>query len=336
MELFKRFKRVIDNAQRIIITTHLFPDADGIGSQISLAMSLRLLGKDVICCNEEDLLGRYNYLDPDNLVYGLTTMPDDFKSNIDLILVVDTNTIFRTGKNFLKFSDKLECPIFYIDHHPCSESIKKENCIDTSAAATGQVVGELIEKLGIEFTKKIALPLYTAILIDTSSFRYPTVSASTHLLISKLMQTGVDSPSAYNGIYGTKKISHLHALGNILACAESTPDEHVAWITLKKEELKKWNIDIEDTHAFINNLLILDNIKVACMFRDDGPKLKLSLRSTGQIDVGVIAMGLGGGGHSHSAATVLDVPSTTSTKAVIDDAVSKIEILLESQLLNKK
>lgn len=329
MEKFKRFKSAIDKAQKIVISTHMFPDADGIGSQISLAMSLRMIGKDAVCCNEEPLLERYKYLDPEDLVYSLEDLPKKYEKDVDLFIVVDTNTIFRAGQGILKLSDKLEAPIFYIDHHPCSESIKAHHCIDTSAAATGQVVGELIEKLGVNFTKETALPLYTAILIDTSSFRYPTVSAKTHLLISKLMDTGIESPSAYNGIYGTKKIEHLHALGSILASADSTKNEQVAWIVLKKEELKKFNIDIEDTHGFINNLLILDNIKVACMFRDDGNKLKLSLRSTGEFDVGIIATALGGGGHSHSAATIID--KGNDMKEAIKKTISQIEILLENQ-----
>ena len=333
MDKFNRFKGAIDKAQKIVITTHLFPDADGIGSQISLAMALKSIGKDVVCCNEEDLLERYMYLDPEDLVHSVETVPARFKEDVDLLLVVDTNTIFRTGPKILKYSDELNCDIFYIDHHPCSEKIKEQNCIDTTAAATGQVVGELIEGLGIPFTQQTALPLYTAILIDTSSFRYPTVSAKTHLLISKLMATGIESPSAYNGIYGTKKIEHLHALGSILASADSTKNENIAWIVLKKEELNRFNIDIEDTHGFINNLLILDNIKVACMFRDDGEKLKLSLRSTGEYDVGIIATALGGGGHSHSAATILD--KTEDISIMIKKAVSKIEILLENQLQNK-
>lgn len=333
MDIFNRFKSVIDKAQNIIISTHLFPDADGIGSQISLAMALRSIGKNVICCNEEDLLERYKYLDPDDLVQSVATLPDEFKSNVDLFLVVDTNTIFRTGPKILDLSDSLDCKIFYIDHHPCNEKVKAVNCIDTTAAATGQVVGELIEQMGIPFTQETALPLYTAILIDTSSFRYPTVSSKTHLLISKLMATGIQSPSAYNGIYGTKKIEHLHALGSILASANCVKNENIAWIILKKEELKKFNIDIEDTHGFINNLLILDNIKVACMFRDDGEKLKLSLRSTGDYDVGIIATALGGGGHSHSAATIID--KTEEMSLIIKKTISRIEILLENQLQNK-
>lgn len=328
MEMYKKFKDAIDQADNIVITTHLFPDADGIGSQISLCFALRKLGKSAICCNEEPLLERYKYLDPDDLVVGLDQLPEKHK-NADLVIVVDTNTIFRTGERMRAFAEALKCPVFYIDHHPCSAAVHDNHCIDTTAAATGQLVGQLIQTLGVKFDEKIALPLYTAILIDTSSFRYPTVTAQTHRLIADLMDTGIQPPMAYNGIYGTKKIEHMHMLGSVLASANSNESEEVAWLSLTGEHMEKFDVDIEDTHAFINHLLILDNIKVACMFRDDGNQVKVSLRSTGVIDVGIIAVHLGGGGHSHSAATLINKGANDSLEDIIASTVKKIEDCLE-------
>ena len=103
-------------------------------------------------------------------------------------------------------------------------------------------------------------------------------------------------------------------------------------IVLKKEELEDHQIDIEDTHAFINHLLILDDISVACMFRDDGNQVKVSLRSTGDVDVGIIAIGLGGGGHSHSAATLITGTAERDLNEIIRETVDKIEELLDKQL----
>ena len=187
----------------------------------------------------------------------------------------------------------------------------------------------MIEHLGIKFTKKIALPIYTSIIIDTSSFRYPTVSASTHRLVAKLMDTGINPPEAYNGIYGTKRVHHMHLLASILNTAATNKAETIAWILLKKEDIDKFAGDVEDTHAFINNLLILNNIRVACMFRDDGDHIKMSLRSSGEYDVGTIAVALGGGGHSHSAATILVRAKGESTEHVIARAIEKVEEALK-------
>lgn len=329
MEKNEKFLRAIEGKKNVVISTHSFPDADGIGSQISLCLALKQLGMNVICCNDEALLLRYKYLDPQDVIHSVSEMPKLFPQTPDLIIVVDTNTIKRTGKNFIAYYEQYHCDILYIDHHPCREAGGEEHVIDTSAAATGQLVGELIDDaLKIKFTPQMALPLYTAILIDTSSFRYPTVTANTHKLIAKLMETGIQPPQAYNGIYGTKKIQHMHLLGKVLSSANSTYNEEIAWIVLKKDELDHYDVDIEDTHAFINNLLILDNVKVACMFRDDGDQVKISMRSSGEHDVGEIAIALGGGGHSHSAATIINKTETETLENIISDVISRIENIL--------
>jgi bifunctional oligoribonuclease and PAP phosphatase NrnA len=330
MTILDTFKSRIQEAERILITTHEFPDADGIGSEISLCLALRQYGKKAYCINEEPLLDRYQYLDIDKVVTGFDdfqkTHPD-FKP--DLMIVVDTNTKLRAGNKICNYiSDSI--PVLYIDHHPCRGRDLSDHCIDVTAAATGQLIGEMIEHLGIKFTKKIALPIYTSIIIDTSSFRYPTVTASTHKIVAKLMDTGINPPEAYNGIYGTKRVHHMHLLASILNTAATNDDETIAWMLLKKEDIDKFSGDVEDTHAFINNLLILNNIKVACMFRDDGDQVKMSLRSSGEYDVGVIAVALGGGGHSHSAATIFNRGPGETTQQIISKAINKVEEVLKS------
>ena len=330
MTILDTFKSRIQVAERILITTHDFPDADGIGSEISLCLALREYGKECYCINEEPLLDRYQYLDPDKVVLGFEDFQKKFpKFGADLIIVVDTNTKQRTGQKICSFIDD-KVPVLYIDHHPCRGQDFSKHCIDISAAATGQLVGEMIEHLGIPFTKKIALPIYTSIIIDTSSFRYPTVSAATHRLVAKLMDTGINPPEAYNGIYGTKRVHHMHLLASILNTTSTNKDETIAWMLLKKEDIDKFAGDVEDTHGFINNLLVLNNIKVACMFRDDGDHIKMSLRSSGEFDVGTIALALGGGGHSHSAATVFKRAPGETTQEVISRAINKVEEVLKT------
>lgn len=329
MTILDTFKTRIQAAQRILITTHEYPDADGIGSEISLCLALRELGKDAYCVNEEPLLERYRYLDADQSVHGFKDFQEKFpKFKPDLMIVVDTNTKLRVGKAVCEYiGDSLST--LYIDHHPCRGRDLSSHCIDVTAAATGQMIGEMIEHLGVKFNKKMALPIYTAIIIDTSSFRYPTVSASTHRLVAKLMATGINPPEAYNGIYGTKRVHHMHLLAKILSTTSTNADESVAWMLLRKEDIENFAGDVEDTHAFINNLLVLNNIKVAIMFRDDGAQIKMSLRSSGEIDVGTIALGLGGGGHSHSAATILIREPNETTEHVMEKTVLKVEELLK-------
>lgn len=328
MTIVDIFHSRIQGSQNILVTTHDFPDADGIGSEIALTLGLMAYGKNVVCVNEEPLLERYRYLDSEHVVISL----EDYKKNHqhfvpDLIIVVDTNSIDRVGPHFNKFFG-LKTEILYIDHHPARGNDFTEHCLNVKAAATGELVCDLIESIGVKLTKKIALPLYTAIIIDTSSFRYPNVTAKTHEVVAKLMSTGISPPEAYNGIYGTKKVPHMHLLGMILQSAQINKREDIAWITFKREDIDRYGSDVEDTHAFINHLLILAHMRVACMFRDDGQIVKISLRSQGDLDVGLIAQGMGGGGHSHSAATIIPKNGKT-TQQIVEASIQKIESLID-------
>lgn len=328
MTILDVFKSRIQESEKILITTHEYPDADGIGSEISLCLALKEIGKTAYCVNEEPLLDRYNYLDQDSVVLGLSDFQKKHPEFVpDLIIVVDTNTKDRVGSHIKSFISQFE-NLLFIDHHPCRGRNLKTHCIDETAAATGQLVGEMIEYLGIPFNKKMALPIYTAIIIDTSSFRYPTVTGKTHYLIAKLMDTGINPPEAYNGIYGTKRIHHMHLLGRVLASAQTNADESIAWINLSQSDLQHFHSDVEDTHAFINHLLVLNNLKVACMFRDDGDSVKVSLRSTGEVDVGMMAIQIGGGGHCHSAATVIPKKGR-STEEITKEVIAKVQEMID-------
>lgn len=324
MSITSRFTQAIGPAKRIVISTHIHPDADGIGSEIAICMALRQLGKEAVCVNEEALLERYHYLDPDKVVMGLSDWKKQENRQIDLLLVVDTNSLSRVGPGVEKLGAAAK-NVLFLDHHPCAREIAAIHCIDTSVSATGELAGTLIEAMGAKFTPQIALALYTSILIDTSSFRYPTVSANTHRLIAKLMDSGVEPPQAYNLINGTKKTSFIRLLGQVLGSVETSEDESVAWIAMTDDQLDEYGVDIEDTHGFINHLLILDNIKVACMFRQVGNHVKISFRSADvKVDVGVIAQALGGGGHDHSAATIQE----GHLHDIVPATIAKIRLML--------
>ena len=330
MSIVDTFKSRIQGNKSVVLTTHVIPDADGIGSEISLCMALRSLGIKAVCVNDEPLPARYRYMDPDHVVLGSNEFSVTEFGPVGLWIVVDTNTVDRVCPT-LQPIIRDNGNVLFVDHHPAPHiKDQSSHCLDTSAAATGQLAGHIIESLGIAFNKKLALPLYTAIIIDTSSFRYPNVSASTHHLVGDLMATGIAPGEAYNGIYGAKKIEHMHLLGTILSTAQCTKSGDIAWIHLSKNLIKRFDSDVEDTHAFINHLLILENIKVACMFRDDGDVLKLSLRSSGEWDVGLLARKLGGGGHSHSAATVFPKKEGQPVEELIHQVVARMEALLPS------
>ena len=325
MDRYQRVISLLEQAQTIVITTHLHPDADGVGSQVALGLSLLQQGKSVTCVNEQPLQPRYKYLDAKNIVIGSDEfIEQQHGAAIDLMIVVDTNSLARIGVQMASLVQRSK-NILFVDHHPAPKQIVALHCIDTTMAATGELVGSLIEQIGTTLDYDIALALYTAVIIDTSSFRYPTVTGATHRLIAQLLETGIAPSKAYNMIYGTKKISHLHLLGSILTLSDNNQDGTIAWISLSEQLLSKFAVVNEDTHSFVNHLLVLDKIKIACMFRESGTFVKVSLRSSGTIDVGIMAESMGGGGHNHSAATIVE----GELEEVTTRTIAKLEIMLK-------
>ncbi len=320
----QRFLTQVNKAQTIVITTHIYPDADGIGSEMALCLALQKIGKKAICVNEKKLNERYRYLDPKDVIKSYDEVKDDI-DKIDLLIVTDTNSLPRIGASVQELVLKTS-NLLFIDHHPCPRELAAIHCIDIEKAATGELVADLITALGVEIDEDMALALYTSIIIDTSSFRYPTVTANTHKVISRLLESGVKPPQAFNLINGTKKIGYMKLVGNVLASAQTSKNEEVAWIILKDTDIADYDCDVEDVHGFINHLLILDNLKVALMFRQIENKVKVSFRSAHHaVDVGIMAQALGGGGHNHSAATVID----GDLKVIIDETIEKVEAMLE-------
>lgn len=334
--LYTELRNKILTANKILCTTHLNPDADGIGSAAALCLGLKEVGKKTTLLLEHRLHKKYhhlvhqtNYHELENHAAANSDMVD-FVEGYDLIIVVDTNQISRTGS---AVSSLLAAHhnIIFIDHHPYENYDSPQHFIDSRASATGEMVGHLLTAMNIPFSKAIALAIYTAILIDTNVFRYPSVTAETHRLIADLLDSGLTVTEAYNIFHGSKKIHHMHLLGHILKNCRVNESETVAWIWITEADLLEYQSESEDTNAYINNLLSLDGIKVVCMFREEKNKIKISLRSHGDVDVSAIAQSFGGGGHSHSAAAMMTLQSGLNKDKLCSHCISVVEkFLLEN------
>tara|TARA_B100000925_G_scaffold271612_1_gene234967 strand:+ start:2018 stop:3001 length:984 start_codon:yes stop_codon:yes gene_type:complete len=316
----KQATKLINNAKNIILTTHIVPDPDGIGSLIALSSALKKLKKNVEIVLEKELAHKYSYLDTANQVKCFSKLK--ISKKIDLFIVLDANNLERTGDN-VKLINQHAKELLFIDHHPSSLEVKALHLIDTSYVATGEIVANLIKKLKIKLDKEIALCLYTAILIDTSSFNYPTMKSRTHQIISELIDAGVSPKDAFRKINTQQNLNFIYLTGLVLRNCKI--DGKLIYSSVTQSALSKHDVDLDDTFGLINHFIHVEGVDIACMFFEiDENKTKVSFRSFSGVDVGSIAEVFGGGGHTYSSATVMN----SSLKAAQQKIIPKLNIIL--------
>lgn len=304
---------LISAAKNIVLTTHTVPDPDGVGSVLALSSALKILKKNVDIVLEKQLSAKYSYLDNEKQIKSISK----FKApkDIDLFIVMDANNLDRTGDQ-VKQINQLSKELLFIDHHPCSIEVKALHLIDTSFVATGEIVANLIKELNVKIDHSIALCLYTAILIDTSSFNYPTMKSRTHKIIAELIDAGVSPGEAFRKVNSQQNLEFIHLTGIILKNCKI--QKRVIYSFVTQEQLQKYNSSLDDTYGLINNFIHVLGIEIACMFFEiSKTKTKVSFRSFTGLNVGSIAEIFGGGGHTYSSATVMNCDLKSAQQKIL-------------------
>jgi phosphoesterase RecJ-like protein len=185
-----------------------------------------------------------------------------------------------------------------IDHHPDNRRYGHVNWVDTSAAATGEMVYRLLVGLGVPLTAPIATNLFTAIHTDTGSFRYSNVTPATFQIAAELVTAGADPAAVSSAIYERRATDSLRWLGESLARVRVSDDGRVAWMALPSGAVPETFIESEE---LVNYPRSIGSVRVACLLRALGAQVKVSLRGKGDVDVQRIAARFGGGGHPNAA-----------------------------------
>src|SRR5207247_342691 len=201
-----------------------------------------------------------------------------------------------------------------IDHHPDNRHYGDVNWIDVSAAATGEIVYELLVALGAPLTPSIATNLFTAVHTDTGSFRYSNVTPRTFRTAAALVQAGADPAFVSEWLYERRAPDALRWLGAALGRVEVSDDGRVAWLILPSGSVPEKVIESEE---LVNYPRSVATVRVACLFREYLGQVKVSLRGKGDVDVQRIAAQFGGGGHPNAAGCTLAKPLAEATRVVL-------------------
>lgn len=293
----------IQNAQKIILSTHRQCDGDGLGAQMALAFALRKMGRHVEIVNVDRTPRKYRFLEPDVHIIYFEEKPDH-SFQADLALIFDTNDERLLGDLF-PVLQKNSKKIAFIDHHPVLKNgpfPTQESWIDMSCASTGEMVFKLIKALQVELDREIARCLYTSITFDTQLYRFIRNSPTSHQIAAELLQYNINPEEIHRHLFGnmtTQKVAFLaFAFGNL----EYACNNKLAILSIKESEMLKYQIDMDESRDVIDLIMNIESIEAAVMFREDQlNQHKISLRSKGRIEVVSVAESIGGGGHKYAA-----------------------------------
>ncbi len=295
---------------RFVVSSHARPDGDSIGSQLAFAYAARALGKEVTIVNRDPAPAPLMAFPgvPSIQIAGAVT------GDFDAAVIMECGDLGRPGVSGL---DRF--PIVNIDHHPGNTNYGTWNWFDESAAACGEMVFDLVTALGAPMSLEIATHIYLAILTDTGSFHYSSISPRTFDICRQMLEAGVDPVAVARSVYDSNNMGRLKLFGAVLSAMQIDPSGRIAIVYLDHEMARAAGGTYEDTEGLINLPLTVKEIQSVVFFKQhEGDEYRVSMRSKGEIDIGSVAKEFGGGGHKNAAGCTVTGPIDTLQKLFVE------------------
>jgi phosphoesterase RecJ-like protein len=289
----KEIAAKLKEAQTVVLTAHIHPDGDSLGSMLALYHYLVAIGKNVQILVDDDIPSLFRYLPG---IESVQKLPASGWTSADCLVVLDASDLERIGN----VPARVKAPIINIDHHISNTRFADYWVIDSKAAATGEIIYQLLTLSGAQIDTAIAICLYTAIATDCGFFQYANTSAQTMRIAAELIECGVQ-PHLIAETLETKPFENIALLTKALATLERYADGRIASITLTADMLRQ----SDNTEGLINYPRCIEGVEVAVLFKvlEEG-YCRVSLRSK-TIDVSQVALQFGGGGHVRAAGCTL-------------------------------
>jgi bifunctional oligoribonuclease and PAP phosphatase NrnA len=316
----RELQQIVDEVhrrRRFVISSHARPDGDSIGSQVAMAFALRALGKSVHIVNRDPA-------PPPLLQFvGVSDieLAERVTGDFDAAIIMECGDLARTGVSGL---DRFF--VVNIDHHPGNTAYGAINWFDPSAAACGEMVFDLVRALGVELSKEIATHVYLAILTDTGSFHYSSISPRTFDICRQCLEAGVNPVLVARNVYDSNNMGRLKLFGSVLSAMQLDSTGRIAIVYLDHEMAREAGGTYEDTEGLINLPLTVKEIEAVVFFKQvEGDEYRVSMRSKGEIDIGIVAKSFGGGGHRNAAGCTITGAIDSLQKLFIEKIDEAIE-----------
>ncbi|MBU3822618.1 bifunctional oligoribonuclease/PAP phosphatase NrnA [Flavobacteriaceae bacterium XHP0103] len=304
----EHLKQLLSTPKDIVIVSHKNPDGDAIGSSLGLYHFLKKYNHKVTVIMPNDYPDFLKWMPDETVILKHDSQTKESNAIIqkaEIIFTLDFNALNRSGNMETVLGESNGLKIM-IDHHQKPDGYATYTFSDVNMSSTCEMVYDFIDLLGElkNINSNIATCLYTGIMTDTGSFRFPSTTSKTHQVIAHLIEKGANNAQIHNNIYDTNSYERLQLLGCALNNLKVIPESRTAYIVLSQEELNKYNYKKGDTEGVVNYGLSLNNVVLSAIFIEDKQEgiVKISLRSKGAFSVNEFSRAhFNGGGHTNAA-----------------------------------
>jgi phosphoesterase RecJ-like protein len=323
--------RLIETHDRFLVTTHIRPDGDALGSEVGMAGLLRQKGKDVRVVNASLTPPRYDFLDERGTLFehlGTQVRPGDLADR-EVVVILDLSSWGQLG-DMAPIVRDFKGPRVVVDHHVSQDDLGAVYLKDTSAEATGSLIVRAARALGGELTPEIATGLLVAIAMDTGWFRHPSTRPETLRTVAELLEAGAEVDTTYRMLYERNTLSRLKLMGETLSSLRTDLDGRVAYATVTRDDLERTGAIPADTEDLVDFTVSIARVEVGLLFIEQKRSgIKLSIRSRRGLDCTKVVSAFGGGGHKAAAGAILPDPLSESLPRVLEAVRLALDPLAE-------
>ncbi len=313
---------MVRERKHFLISTHVRPDPDALGSQLGLAAVLEPLGKRVDLVIASAWPPRYTFMDPERRITRFDPADPRYR-DADAIVILDTGTWSQLG-DFGDFMKSSPAAKLTIDHHLSSDDLGGVRLADTTAEATGRLICEAADALGQPITAKAAGALFAALATDTGWFRHANTSAATYALADRLTQAGAEPTRIYDQLYEQNTAARVNLLGVILSRLHTVENGKVALTEVLRSDYEATGAIPSDTEDAVSWTRSVVGVEVGLFFAEQpAGGVKVSFRSRGHVDVAKFAEQFGGGGHRLASGVILQA-TLAEVKSLVLEALKKV------------
>jgi len=314
------FGEIVAKYQRFVLTSHLRPDCDALGSELGMAHILEALGKDVKIVNPQKTPPNLTFIDPEQRILAIN---EDIKAeqlaDREVLLILDTSAWAQLGAmgDFIRATKARK---LIMDHHVSEDEFGAELFKDVTVEATGRLVYEAARTLNVPLNAAIATPLLAAVSTDTGWFRFPSTKAETFRCAADLVTAGAQPAALYGQLYEQDTMGRMKLRGMVLSRLVSELDGRLAHTYIVLDDFKVTGALPSDTEDLVNAALSVVGVQVAVISIEQSTRqFKVSFRSrTPAVDCNALAKQFGGGGHRAAAGAMVDGPLEQAQKLVLD------------------